>query len=382
MIAHRPDERKPRIRILSICPSLVTGGMERQLLVFCKHIDRARFDPWVLYYETGGVFLEELRGLGIPVIHLDKRRLGEWRLMWAIRREIAARRPDVLDCRSSSAYRFGRLASAGLGVPAVVAQERALNKQRTGLRRLLDRVHSRWVDCWIGNSKAVVDHVSRDLGLDPARVCVIYNGIDARPFEQAAALPLLEEKRREGRRVVLNLGNLRPEKNQLLFLQVCDKLRRRFPDLLLVFCGEGSLRGLLEARARALGIADRTLFLGLQDDVAPVLAAADLLIQSSDDEGLPNAVMEAMCARVPIVATEAGGTRELIQDRVHGLVVPVRDEAGLEAGAAELLADRELAARFASAASERIRQEFSVEAMVRRYEDLFSRLVKEGRRKR
>jgi glycosyltransferase involved in cell wall biosynthesis len=273
------------------------------------------------------------------------------------------------------------LASVGLRVPAVVAEERALNKQRTGLRRLLDRVHGRWVDCWIGNSKAVVEHVSRDLGLDPARVCVIYNGIDARRFERAAALPLLQEKRREGLRVVLNLGNLRPVKNQLLFLQVCDRLRRRFPDLVFVFCGEGVMRGPLEARAHALGIADRTLFLGLQDDVAPVLAAADLLIQSSDDEGLPNAVMEAMCARVPIVATEAGGTRELIQDRVHGLVVLVRDEAGLEARAAELLVDKELAARFASAASERVRQEFSVEAMVRRYEDLFSRLVDEGRRK-
>jgi len=127
MIPYRPDDRKPRIRVLSICPSLETGGMERQLLLFCKHIDRARFDPWVLYYETAGVLLEEMRGLGIPVIHLDKRRLGEWRLMWAIRSEIAARRPDVLDCRSArSSVPAATLDAGGLlaRLPHAAAQTR------------------------------------------------------------------------------------------------------------------------------------------------------------------------------------------------------------------------------------------------------------------
>ena len=362
------------IRLLSICPQLVPDGAERQLVYFCKHADRNRLDIRVVFYESADDLRPALAELGIDVIHLDRARLGFWGLLKALRQEIATYRPDVLDCRMPSAYRFGRLAALGAGVPVVIAQERTAAKG-SAARRLFDRMLNRWTDAWIGNSKAVAAHIVRDLHVSPARVHVVYNGIDATCFRAAASHPLLARLKSEGRRIVLNVGRLTPVKNQRLFLRVSRRLQQRFTDLVFVLCGDGPLRGPLESYAAELGLADACRFLGQQKDIAPVLAAADLLIQTSDHEGLPNAVMEAMATSVPVVVTAAGGTEELIADGASGLIVPVGDEAALAAAAGKVLSDPRLAGRLAEAASAEVRRRFTVEAMARAYGELLENLL-------
>jgi len=328
----------------------------------------------VIYYERGHGLRSALEQVGIAVTHLDRHQLGCWGLLKALRREIREQHPDVLDCRLPSAYRFGRLAALGAGVPVVIAQERTAAKG-SATRRLFDRMLNRWTDAWIGNSKAVAAHIVRDLHVAPDRVHVIYNGIDAASFRATASHPLLARLKNEGRRIVLNVGRLTPVKNQRLFLEVGRRLRQRFTDLVFVLCGDGPLRGALESYAAELDLADACRFLGPQEDMAPVLAAADLLIQTSDQEGLPNAVMEAMAAGVPVVATAAGGTSELFADREECLLVPVRDEDGLEGRACEVLSDPGLARRLTQHAAKRIEAQFTLEAMTRAYSDLFERLV-------
>lgn len=365
-----------RIRILSVCPQLTAQGAERQLLHFCRQADPERMEVRVIYYERGDGLRPALEQSGIAVTHVDRQQVGAWGLLKALRREIRQWRPDVLDCRLPSAYRFGRLAALGVGVPVVIAQERTVAKG-SAARRLFDRMLNRWTDAWIGNAKAVAEHLIGDLHVAPDRVHVIYNGVDADHFRQAARLPLLEHLRETGHRIVLSLGSLSSSKNQELFLRVCHRLGQEFPDLVFVLCGEGPRRPLLETRAAELALADRCHFLGRQEDVAPVLAAANLLIQTSDYEGLPNAVLEAMAAGVPVVATDAGGTRELITDGVEGFLVPVGGEDDLVARAARLLSDGALAAGFADRARRKAREQFSLEAMSRAYADLLVRLLSE-----
>ena len=343
------------------------------MLHFCRHADPRRMEIRVIYYERGHGLRSALEQVGVAVTHLDRHQLGCLGLLKALRREIREQRPDVLDCRLPSAYRFGRLAAMGLGVPVIVAEERTVG--RGGLaRRVLDSLLNPWTDAWIGNAKAVAEHLICDLHVAPDQVHVIYNGVDADHFRQAARLPLLEHLRETGHRIVLNLGSLSSPKNQELFLRVCNRLGQEFPDLVFVLCGEGPRRSLLETRAAELALADRCHFLGRQEDVAPVLAAANLLIQTSDYEGLPNAVLEAMAAGVPVVATDAGGTRELITDGVEGFIVPVGDEDDLVARAARLLSGGALAAGFADRARRKAREQFSLEAMSRAYADLLVRL--------
>jgi len=364
-----------RIRVLVVCPQLTAQGAERQLLHFCRHADPRRMEIRVIYYERGHGLRSALEQVGVTVTHLDRHQLGGWGLLKALRREIRQWRPDVLDCRLPSAYRFGRLAAMGLGVPVIVAEE--LTVMRGGLaRRVLDRLLNPWTDAWTGNAKAVAAHLVRDLHVPPERIHIIFNGVDAAHFGSAARLPLLEHLRETGHRIILNLGSLSSPKNQELFLRVCNRLGQEFPDLVFVLCGEGPRRPLLETRAAELALADRCHFLGRQEDVAPVLAAANLLIQTSDYEGLPNAVLEAMAAGVPVVVTDAGGTRELITDGVEGFIVPVGDEDDLVARAARLLSDGALAAGFAERARQKAREQFSLEAMSRAYAELLEGLVR------
>ncbi len=362
------------VRVLAVCPQLTSGGAERQLVCLCRSIDRERFDVRVLYYETAGPLLGELNDLRIPVIHLDRRSLGGFGLLRALRRQIADLRPDVLDCRLPSGYRFGRLAAIGRAVPVVVAEERTV-LATTGPRHWVDVFCNRWTDAWVGNSADVARHIVRDLGMPPDRVHVISNGIDAERFRSATVDPDLADLGRAGRRLVLNLGNLSPAKNQKLFLRVADRLRRADPALAFALCGEGPLRGELEADARRLGLDGVCRFLGFRRDIAPVLAAASVMIQASDWEGLPNAVMEAMAAGLPVVATDAGGTREVVEDGVDGCVVPVGDEDALVARTSAILSDPALARRLGDAAAATIRRRFSARAMADQYEQLFLRLL-------
>jgi glycosyltransferase involved in cell wall biosynthesis len=361
-------------RILVLCPQLTTGGEERQMLVLAKHLDRRRYAMSVLYYETAGDVLQELHAIGVPVVHLDRARLGSWGLLRAMRKEIRRQRPDVLHCRLPSGYRFGRLAALGAGVPVVIAEEGTVHCG-SWMKRLVDGLFNLWTDAWIGNSRAVVDHVIADLYARPAKVHLVYNGIDAEAFRSRQQHPLLQRVRGQGRRIVLNLGNLSRAKNQRLFLRLGVRLRQRFPEVALALCGDGDLRADLEAYAAQLGLAPHCHFLGLQKDVPGVLASADLFVQTSDWEGLPNAVIEAMAAGLPVVATDAGGTRELIDDGVHGFLVPVGDEDALLARVSQVLADPDLARRLGQAAHERVATQFSAQTLARTYCDLVERLL-------
>jgi glycosyltransferase involved in cell wall biosynthesis len=369
-----PANPARKIRVLCVCPDLFVGGAAKQLQYFCQFADPTRLDISVVYYEGANVVDRLQEELGAPVTFLDKQTLGTCGLVMALRREIMARRPHILDCRMQSGYRFGRLAALGAGVPVIVAEQRSILK-KLHIRRVLDLSANAWTDAWIANSNAVVNHIADYLHVPRYRIHLIYNGIDFRHFACSPKHPLLERLQSQGHRVVLNLGGLRAVKNQALFLKVCGRLRANFSELKFVICGEGQMRSSLETAIHHLGLGDSCHLLGYLRDVAPVLAASDLIIHTSDSESLPNALIEAMAAGVPIVSTDAGGTRELVQDGVNGLLAKVRGEDGLVTKASMILSDRDLANRLVAESSRRVRHSFSVHAMTNAYAQLFERLL-------
>lgn len=366
------------IRVTIICPHLRMGGAERQLYWLCRHHDRDRLALSVVHYERPGALAAEIEQLGVRVTYLDRPRVGAVGLLRALRKTIRLQRPDVLLCRLPSACRFGRLAAVGLRVPVVIAEQRAT--MAIGLaRRMFDRLLNRWTTCWIGNSDAVADFVVQQFGFPRERVYTIHNGIDTDSFTNGHVHPALAELRRQGRRIALNLGRLTAAKNQALFLRLADLLGRQMPDLTFVLCGHGECRQQLEAEADRLKLARRCVFLGFQKDVPSVLAGADVLVQTSDTEGLPNALMEGMCAGLPVVATTAGGTAEVITDGVDGLLVAPGDERGLIENVRAVLGDPALSGRLGEAGRQTIHSRFAMRVMTRRYEELLERLAA-GRR--
>jgi glycosyltransferase involved in cell wall biosynthesis len=217
---------------------------------------------------------------------------------------------------------------------------------------------------FVANSAAVRDHFSRRDGLAPDRITIVRNGLDAAalPFRPPSAPP---------RRVGI-LGNLnRPVKRIDLFVEATGRLAQRFPEVSWEIVGDGELRPRLEARARELGVAERTTFHGRLAQVGALLGRWDIGVLCSDSEGFSNALLEYMLAGAAVVATAVGGNREVVEHDVTGLLVPPGDAGALAAAIARLLAEDGLAGRLAAGARSLVENRFSWETCVRAHEDLY-----------
>jgi glycosyltransferase involved in cell wall biosynthesis len=177
--------------------------------------------------------------------------------------------------------------------------------------------------------------------------------------------------------VIGAIGVLRAQKAHHVFLRAAAQLLAENPELTVLIAGDGPERPALEALVAELGISSNVRLLGYREDVPDVLRALDVAVSSSDFEGSPLAVMEYMDAARPIVATAVGGVPDLIDDGVHGLLVPPGDSGALARAVAELLADPASARRMGEHARERRRTEFDIDTLVRRLEDLYEELLEQ-----
>jgi glycosyltransferase involved in cell wall biosynthesis len=228
---------------------------------------------------------------------------------------------------------------------------------------------------------AVSSEIASELvknGADPSRITTILNAIDhtrfrrdpARVADARAALGLAA-----GNVAIGAVGRLEPQKRFDLLLEAFALMHRDDPQLRLIIAGDGSLKRQLEHQRDALGLADTVVFTGHVTDVIPVHHALDLFVQSSDYEGTPNAVLEAMAMQTPIVATDAGGTAELVHDGVHGRILPAGQLDRLVSGINAALKAPDQTRRMADSARRRVEGELSFESRCRRVEAVYQEVV-------
>lgn len=290
--------------------------------------------------------------------------------------------PTVVHSYLPVATFVGSLAGRISRVPLVISAKRALgtHQDRHGLLRALDLAANSLSHRVTVNSVAVRDDViSRD-HLDPLRVNLIYNGIDARPFE--AASPMRERMREEmgvkpSEAVVTVIANLIPYKGHFDFLKSASIVAGELPRVWFWLVGED--RGLqpdLEQMARRLGIAHRVEFMGRRYDVPALLAASDLSVLPSHEEGFSNVILEAMAAARPVVATEVGGNPEAVLDGVTGWLVPPRSPEKLAVKMIDLLRDPEKAKRWGERGRKRAKERFTIERMVEEHLRLYQKAVR------
>jgi glycosyltransferase involved in cell wall biosynthesis len=228
---------------------------------------------------------------------------------------------------------------------------------------------------------AVSNEIRQELvrrGAPADRVTVLLNGIDSSAFRRR--LPRRGPVRaacglREDDVVIGAVGRLEVQKRFDLLLRVAASLTTCLPTLKLVVVGDGSQRTTLQTVARSLGISDRCRWLGHRTDIADLHHAFDVFVQSSDYEGTPNAVLEAMAMETPVVATDAGGTCELLDAERHALIVPPADEHSLASAIQRTLADPEGARTRTRAARNRVERDLSFAVRTRRLEGIYEELL-------
>jgi glycosyltransferase involved in cell wall biosynthesis len=350
-------------RIGLVVGQLTTGGAEGQLWQLARALDRARFAP-VVYclsakVDPVGTWLQDA---GVTVRSTDRRGWG--RVYWLAK----ALASDAIDVVHAWLYIANAVAGAAqLLRPSRVLVTSARNCKVQGqMSRMANVVAFRASTAIVANSHDVAEYIVRQYLAPRARIRVIYNGIDVDRFHpngSASASP----------GPIVTVGRLVPQKNHELFLQAAAPLAGAVPEARFVIVGDGPLRPQLEASARRLSIADRVAFAGERRDVEALLRTASLFWLTSRWEGTPNVVLEAMASGVPVVATDVGGTRELIRSGSEGFVVPPEDVDGFVRHSRDLLADLAMRRRFAAAARARA-EEFSnsrmVAAMTRLYDEV------------
>ncbi|MGE0711608.1 MAG: glycosyltransferase family 4 protein [Planctomycetota bacterium] len=246
----------------------------------------------------------------------------------------------------------------------------------------LGRVLAWWAaqsDAFVATTEEIREALARE-GVPSERIVRLPNFVDVSrfsPAEPAERTALRAALGWEGRTVALCAGRLSERKNVDLLLRA---YARRLPELaaarpLLAIAGDGPERARLEALARELGLGDAARFLGFEREVERLYRAADLLVIASRVEGLPNALLEAMACGLPVVATDLGGARDVLREGETGLLVPPDAEAPLGEALARALGDPALRERMGAAATARIRERYTLEAIAPRYLELYARLL-------
>jgi len=375
-------------RVLHLLGSLGAGGEERQTLTLVKGLRGSRWEP-IVCGMRGGALAEEFARHARTII-LEKRRKVDLAALAHIRAIMDEVRPAVLHCHLSTANTWGRIAALMRPEkrPAVVVSEGGIETWKTVVHLAIDRALLGVTDAVVGNAEAIA-HYLIDHDRIPARIVrVIPNGIDLARVQ--AKLHATEEERVSRRKelgltsdhfVVGHVGRSCVVKGLDTLAAVIEQMVRLNPDFRLVRAGQPPLPDEIEPAeafrrdVEARGVADHVIWHPYTPDISSVLMILDALVQTSLSEGLPNAVLEAMAMGVPVVATAAGGTSEIVRHRETGWLTEIGNARGLCEGLEHVRNDPEESRLWACRARTMVEHDFSLARMVENFCDLYDRVA-------
>ncbi len=368
-----------RLNVLYVIWSLQMGGAERVVADLAHGLDRRLFRPLVCCLNFKGRLAEPLEAEGISVFALAKRPRFDPRVFIRLVRLIRRERVHVVHTHLWTSSLWGRLAAVWARVPVVVVTEHNLDIWRRALHLLADRLLARFTDDWIFVSREVETFYRTRLPIPESRAHVVHNGVDLAPFahphDQAAVRARMGLP--AAARVVGVVGRLENRKGHRYFVEAMATVASRFPGAIGIIIGEGKEKGALVAQREALGLADTLHLVGYWPDLAEALCAIDVFVLPSLMEGHPLAVLEAMAAAKPVVATAVGGNVEAVEPGITGLLVPPAAPAPLAGAILELLLDPDRATKLGAAGRRSLERRFSLPSAVRANEEIYSRRYRE-----
>lgn len=364
------------------------GGPEKTILFSSKEVDRREFDMSIAYLKSRNDpdfdLHERAAKLGInDFVTIDERfkfDIGAMRRLLAVLRE---RKIDILHCHCYKSDLYGLILSRFHRMKLVTTAHGPLATMRFfwasknwRVRYLYDQLDLRilrYFDAVIMVSDTMRPIISK-YRVDDRKLVWVRNAIDSSFFRRSPAPdPSFRASLNipNGARVVGAVGRLNGEKDYPNFLSAARSLLEQDPQLYFVIAGKGELESELKQMAQNMGVAERVSFLGHFHDVRQVYELMDVYVLSSTREGLPNTVLEAMAMEVPIVSTDVDGVKEAVSGQAEAILVPARDSQALAGAIRNVLDDADLAKRLATAARQKVEDEFSFARRMRRVENIY-----------
>ena len=366
------------MNIVHLTASTFYGGPERQILGLARALAPADHSA-VLTFAEGGrcrAFLVEARqGVEAAAVEHDTPHLLA--AVADLTTELRRRKGDVLLCHGYKADLLGRLAARRVSVPVVsVSRGWTGENSRVRLYEAMDRFHLRWMDQVVCVSEAQA-RKARRTGAQRDRVRVIYNSVDPERFYDLDAIyrvKLLRCFKRAPTRIVGAAGRLSPEKGFDVLIEAARTVVKKDPSVGFVVFGDGPCRDKLVRQIKAAGLTGSFALGGFRADLDRFLPFFDLLALPSYTEGMPNVVLEAFAAGVPVVSTVVGGTPEVVEDGVSGFLVPAGDADALAGRIGDALQSEDRLRDMGMQGRQRVHDHFTFAAQARQYRRLFREL--------
>jgi glycosyltransferase involved in cell wall biosynthesis len=375
--------------IIFVINNLDIGGCERHLATIIPYIHRQWPIRVLIMDHVPGFFSGSLTEKGITVECILKSSLWgrsfpgknffmKVAKLWNLTKEFKkiSHHDPIIHCFLPGAYMIGAAASRIVGLKTLVMSRRSLNKYQHWPWKSIERHCHRWLAKAVGNSHLVV-HQLEEEGILKERLTLIYNGIDAQTFYQ----PQLRESTRHMLRfapnevVIIHIANLISYKGHRDLIEAISLLETDLNVRILCVGEDRGIRRSLEEQALAQGVSHRVSFLGARQDIAALLSCADISVLPSHEEGFPNAILEAMAAGLPVVATSVGGNQEAVLHETTGLLIPPHAPLELASALKRLILSPDLRRHWGEAGRQRVQENFSLTSCVKNYEKLYTHLM-------
>ncbi len=358
------------IQVVHLVEDLKVGGLERTLAYIVNNLNPSIFSVQVWCIAAGGAIADELQKNGYPLHILG---LNNYYNPWNVMQLAGRLRREKVVILHSHAYfanTMGRMASVLARVPVRLAHIQSSHwtaAERSSRNYWVDRMLSHVTSRIIACSDSAARFQIETLKISPQKILTLPNCTDIHRYasQEATGAARKELGIGEDDLVIGSVGRLERLKGHRLLLEVTKDLIESFPSLKLVIVGDGIERSTLEELRSDLGLEDHVIFTGIRDDVERLLPLFDVYAQPTiGREGLPLTVVEAMAARVPVVASDIGGTREAVLHNQTGILVPPGDKDSLTRALSRMLSDQELRSKLSKEGWSLCKAKFSVESMV------------------
>jgi glycosyltransferase involved in cell wall biosynthesis len=378
-----------KINVLMVITDLNLGGAERVLEMIVQNLDPQKYQFIICSLKKKGVIGQRLEKQGFKVIALhtgEKENIWNWldglrvlmHLFLICRRE----KIDLIHSHLFRANVLSRIAGGLLvGTPFIISSIHILEEEKK-YHLWLEHLTSPLADKIIAVGEEVKKFMIEKAKIPTDKLLTIHNGIEINHLKKEISTQKLQKelKLKPETKIITTVGRLACQKGHIYLLQALKLVLEKEREVNLLVVGEGPLRKFLEEISREMGVREKVSFLGVRENIEEILALTDIFVSASLWEGLPLSVMEAMASGRPVIVTDIASHRELVEDRVTGLLVPVKNPFALAKAIKELLGHEERRREMGEAGRQKVEKNFSLQKMVEKTERLYQDLLREGKK--
>lgn len=364
-----------RKKVLHLITSLELGGAQSGLLLGLPRFENDEYAHILCSITDRMNMAEDFEKVGVKTMSLQLQNKTDFMVVWRLRKLLKEVKPDVLHTYLLHGNLLGRVVGSLTGVPVIISSERTIGQARRW-GRILTRLTNPLAQAVEVNSSAGKLSVIKDLGVPESKVRIIRSGFDLNSITSQNVETNIRNELglNEDTRVILMAGRLRPVKGIDYGIRAFTKLVEDVPNAHLIIAGDGEERENLEGLARSLSVHEKTTFLGVRSDLPGLLRESDAFLLPSLNEGFPRVAVEALAIGCPVVATNVGGTPEIVIDGHTGILVESKNSGQMADALKRVIEDSELSSKLVTQGRENT-VKYGIDSYVQSLDTLYTELT-------